>query len=648
MRGWGWLCAAAWLWGCGDGGGGDAETDAARPDAAPCGAGAGPHADGGCDPQPPEERDAGRPDAARPDAATADAATADAATPDAATPDAATPDAAPPDTGFAPGPYGTGWRDLAGDVRLRTLDGDFDLARLWTGEDAFLFSFFTNDPRQPQDLRNYLETLWFANGEAAREVAALLDASPPDVHYVFGSFDEDAPLDVRRLKSVFDRVLIGRTEAERARWTGRLHFVARPLGGAEGWLRDLIAARSPLWFGIDSTQRLRQVGLLTDIVAGVPRLQGLALEARYFHFERERQATLDAAEGVTIVPVFHENVGHAVAEVELPPADVMAGFDTMEFDVGAYCPGHMDENCGEWDYLSNLYVCEQPVDAENPHAATPCRAAVPGAEGEPETPAETRACACRTPYGGVAERQQVCRADGGGFEACNCPCDAEIGRWITTYHREGRWVTDVSPLLALVKDGGRQRLRFASGNAYDYAFDIRLSNRGKGTRPDEIRFLWGGGAFNAQYNEGRSPITFTVPPDVRKVELVAYLTGHGFGVEADNCAEFCDHTHHFDVNGREFVKAHPVAGTATGCQEQVDEGVVPNQFGTWPFGRGGWCPGLDVKPWVADVTEALRPGENVITYRGLFEGTDYVPRPSGRGDGFGARVDVSSYLVFHR
>jgi hypothetical protein len=623
------VCAAAWLAGCGGGEGtSTGSDDAAVPDAAVPDAA-------------PQDLDAA---AARPDAALPDAAVADAAVPDAALPDAAPP----PDTGFAAGPYGTGWRDLAGDVQLRTLDGDFDLARLWTGEDSFLFSFFTDDPRQPQDLRNYLETLWFANGDAPREVAALLDASPPDVHYVFGSFDEDAALDVRRLKSVFDRVLIGRPEAERARWAGRLHFVSRPLSGAEGWLRDLLAARSPLWFGIDSTQRLRQVGLLTDIAAGVPRLQGLALEARYYHFERERQASLDAAEGVTIVPVFHENVGHAVADVQFPPAEAMARFDTMEFDVGAYCPDHMDENCGEWDYLSNLYVCERPVDAENAFAATPCRAGVPAAEGQPEVPAETRACACKTPYGGVAERQQVCKADGSGFDDCACACDAEIGRWITTYHREGRWVTDVSPLLALVKDGGAQRLRFASGNAYDYAFDVRLSNRGKGTRPDEIRFLWGGGAFGAQYNEGRAPVTFTVPPDVRKVELVAYITGHGFGVEADNCAEFCNHTHHFDVNGHEFVKEHPVAGSATGCQDQVDQGAVPNQFGTWPFGRGGWCPGLDVKPWVADITEALIPGENVITYRGLFRGADYVPRPSGGGDGFGARVDVSSYLVFHR
>ena len=79
--------------------------------------------------------------------------------------------------------------------------------------------------------------------------------------------------------------------------------------------------------------------------------------------------------------------------------------------------------------------------------------------------------------------------------------------------------------------------------------------------------------------------------------------------------------------------------------DQIEDGVVPNQYGTWPYGRAGWCPGLDVKPWVVDVTDALVSGENTITYEGLFNGGTYVPTPSGSGQGFGANITMSSYLV---
>jgi hypothetical protein len=138
---------------------------------------------------------------------------------------------------------------------------------------------------------------------------------------------------------------------------------------------------------------------------------------------------------------------------------------------------------------------------------------------------------------------------------------------------------------------------------------------------------------------------FTAPAGTTKVELVTMITGHGFGKDADNCAEFCNHTHHFDINGEEFVKTHPAADDSDGCKEQVDLGVVPNQFGTWPFGRAGWCPGLEVAPWVVDVTAAVDlEGPNTVSYRALLEGNEYVPR--NQADGFNPNITMSSWLVF--
>ena len=41
-------------------------------------------------------------------------------------------------------------------------------------------------------------------------------------------------------------------------------------------------------------------------------------------------------------------------------------------------------------------------------------------------------------------------------------------------------------------------------------------------------------------------------------------------------------------------------------------GGVPNQYGTWVYGRAGWCPGQDVAPYVVDITEYVKNGKNHI------------------------------------
>ena len=150
-------------------------------------------------------------------------------------------------------------------------------------------------------------------------------------------------------------------------------------------------------------------------------------------------------------------------------------------------------------------------------------------------------------------------------------------------------------------------------------------------------------------NDKYEPLEVEIPGDTQSVELVAYITGHGWGAEKANCAEFCNHTHHFTVNGDEFMHDQPWVGNNYGCAMQVADGVVPNQYGTWTLGRAGWCPGLDVKPFVADVTSSVTPGETAtLSYQGLFNGADYQPEPSGSGKGFGANVWMNSWLVFYR
>lgn len=210
-------------------------------------------------------------------------------------------------------------------------------------------------------------------------------------------------------------------------------------------------------------------------------------------------------------------------------------------------------------------------------------------------------------------------------------------------------MTESTPFLGFLKQGGDIRFRYVGGNEYLTTLNFRLRDTNLPAKPDSYTKLWGGKKFNETYNEGREPITFTVPEGTKKVELTTFITGHGYGKDKANCAEFCNHTHHFSVNEKkEYTKAHPEADDPQGCIKQVVDGTVPNQYGTWPYGRGGWCPGLAVTPWRADITESLVDGENKITYKGMLNGSKYVPVPQNSGSGFGANIKMTAYLVYWR
>ena len=396
--------------------------------------------------------------------------------------------------------------------------------------------------------------------------------------------------------------------------------------------------------GVDYGGRLREVGSIPLEKHARRAWTLLALEAQAYLYERGldrrladpaalRVPVLDGSErGPGGAPLFGGGRG-VYADVRLPPRARMEGWDALEVYLELACPGAWDKTCGAWDYVVRLDLCTDV-------AATPA---------EPRVgPVDAAAAAHRS-------------------------CTAEVARWVTAYGRPGRWLTDATAALPLLRGGGRQHLRLSqpewSAQRYRATLTLAFRRRGAPGAPVPARsvFLFGGGAFGAGYNAAaeRSPVRLHVGPGVRRAELHAVVSGHGWGTDADNCAEFCPTEHGFavraalDAGGAGFFVSRTAgaawanlsrAGEDAGCQAQVPAGVTPNQYGTWRFGRAGWCPGGAVAPAVADVTRHVTPGlEAVVEYAALLGGAPYAPRPCVGGecaaDGFPPTIELRSYLV---
>ncbi len=480
---------------------------------------------------------------------------------------------------WSTGPYGTNIRDTAGDFTLETLDGPLTFSKAWTGQDSWVF--FTRSPEVPE-----LEQAWES------DPLALLKESPGSVHYVFLSAGTDPAVDVAALESRFATALrkLGAPE----KWTGRLHFVPTPPAQLDPVLKAFADAHAKhrytsRAFAIDRFQRWRQVGMLGSFT-GSGEVRG---EMRYlsrvplgFDYERSierEQAALRPTEVVIADGFVHpggwEAGNKSRLEATFPSAEQMKSFDSMAIYAYTSCPNHLegsDNGCPAWDMAHHLMLCD---------------------EADPSS------------------------------------CETELVRYITSYHREGEWRTDISPLLPLLASGGKRTFEYRGPNSYGLHLVIQLWNDpAKTERPIAIKKLWGAAPeetpWDDKYNDALAPVTFDFDPKTAsRVEIVAALTGHGFGSTTENCAEFCNHQHQFALNGTPLsLLEYPNAGKMEGCYARVAQGVVPNQYGTWPFGRSGWCPGQDVELETVEMTDALRPGENVLDYEVFFQKKNYTPR----------------------
>ncbi|MEE2830194.1 MAG: peptide-N-glycosidase F-related protein [Myxococcota bacterium] len=487
---------------------------------------------------------------------------------------------------WSEGPYGLEVLDTIESFSVPTREGEWTLRDEWTGEDSYVVL-------QLADSSGYTRKLWDS------ALSDLVAESSPDAHYFFVSAMSSWEDDADAMEAKIDDLLSELDEDEASHWQGRLHVIRSSVDDLGDPLERVLETWPDTWssdiagFAIDRFQRLRQLGLLrwpggdSD-----PELKYPAMLTPFFDFEWDREQEL-AAQNATVVTIVQSG-SNGRHSVELPPTEELLGYDRLWIDYGMECTGRNDANCPDWDTTTSLAVCT----VEDPES-----------------------------------------------------CPNEIGRWISTYKREGRWIVDATSALAHLQQGGQRSFNVSGPGGNQYTVRLRFANSGEdGGRPSEVVPLWTGGAFNENYNAERDPITFDLPEDVVKVEVFAIISGHGWGVEEANCAEFCNHVHHWSVGEQEWVKDHLDDLGSFGCLSKIDRGVVPNQYGTWPLGRAGWCPGWEVIPFVADITDALSPGENTMDYWALYGNQEYVPQPATfpNNSGFPAQIIMNSWLVYWR
>jgi hypothetical protein len=475
----------------------------------------------------------------------------------------------------------------AGDFTVSLRDGtDWTLSENWSGCDNYVF------------LPHYFSLpngdSWWTTG-----IDELLARSDKNVHYFFvvaGLSSGDAEEYGSFMQTEVESTLANLSEEDQAWWSDRLHVVEGPSLATEGITREMFKRDVGIYgFGIDRYQKIRTLGNVAAVEAynqsedwpWEDRLYSSAVEATYWNFEwnRDQEMALTDWTRVSVVTPDEIQAQYVDAEIEIPD---VSGFDTLQLDVRIECPERSKQeigNCGAWDYLAHAWLYDETTESW-----------------------------------------------------------FELGRFITTYHRESRWVVDATHAIPWLEGGGTRTLRFSWAPSWNtqpsfITFDLLLADQGKGLRPVETIPLWTGGGLNSTYNENHAPISVDVPADAARVDLVAITTGHG--MDTSNCAEFCDHSHHFTVGAETWDQEFPEVGQDDGCSTTVHTGTVPNQAGTWWFGRGGWCPGRRVDPWTVDVTAQLNLGEaNDFGYQAQMNNKDPI-------DNLG-NIEMRTWAVVYR
>tara|TARA_B100001540_G_scaffold286943_1_gene281071 strand:+ start:1646 stop:3403 length:1758 start_codon:yes stop_codon:yes gene_type:complete len=473
----------------------------------------------------------------------------------------------------------------------------WDFEENWSGNESYIFIQYDAGISGSG-------SLW---GSSTRET--LLNISPDNVHYFFISNRTQYESDMIQIKDIYDEILLNLSQEDQDHWNSHLHFINQKTSDLDNWLSTALDGKSAM--AIDCFQRIRQIGYLGNPASFTGTyVHYLAHEALYFDYENNTfDETGETYDEITIFDRTHYTGGWAASisdTLQLPINSDLNTYNKMQVELLRGCPNsdmnYDDDGCDDYDRIARLYLCD--------------------------------------------------------LDGSNC---LEIAKWITPFDRQPHSLTDISPFLAAFREnaGEQKVLRFQESGWPNSLLTLKFrfyQGSNQNGQAQEIYPMWNGTTqFNPSYDDNRPPQVFTIPSNATKVEFVSYITGHGWGsAGCFNCCEFCNSRHIFSINGGvyEFDQSFPDASSSNHCMDPEviqTTGVIPNQYGTWGYGRAGWCPGRDVKPYVKDITNFIQIGDdNVMDYSACrVNGNSCIAPPTCQGDGYCPEIAMSSYIIVY-
>jgi hypothetical protein len=366
---------------------------------------------------------------------------------------------------------------------------------------------------------------------------------------------------------------------------------------------------------VDSKKEIQQLGM--------NRGASLMLASWAAQYENYKETLyFNLSQPALVVPIIDEKRMPADSVPVTLPKEI-SSFGSLSIDTSITCPGFYDADCSEWDHTVSISISCANTDSSEINIFE------------------------------FSPSNRKLEVGGGAFE---------IARYETPFSRHvGRWLTDITPLIPLLSASECQSFVFnavVGAQQWIISSNLRFTDWLKDAPKNYSSLYSFSHYFNTAYNDDRELLISIPDRDlIRRVELEAIVTTHGY--DDMSCCEFLPTAHISTINGQEFNLTFDSAGTPWGCSDRVVEGSEPNEFGTWWYGRGGWCDGMNVHPWVVDVTDAaLRNDlsqtneENMaanitIYYRALmfsFKNNTWIPPRLDSSSGY---VIMSSNVIYY-
>ena len=525
---------------------------------------------------------------------------------------------------------------------INDIGKEYDFRNDWDGEHSFIFIHYHTAVSNSS-------ALWNSNTKED-----FITNSPINVHYFFLSEGNDPEQMVIDMKADFEIILQNMSDDEQSHWNSHLHFVPQRASTINNWVRDVINGK--MAFAIDRFQKIRQIGYLGNPSGFTgTHLSYLTHEAHYFNYEWENINEPNIEYDELIIfdrEIYSGGWASTITQmVDFPSNEELNNYSGLSVELLRGCPdsegNYDDEGCDDYDRIAHLYVCEGICyqDNEYPWIMDEYLCTASGFYWVNDL------CISTTYF--ENESNESCEQLNYNWNY-NSGC-YEIARWITPFDRQPHHLTNISPFLANLRPGGTKLIKYQESGWPNSMLTLKLRFYidEESNSPQTYIPIWNGTVqFNPNYGVNRPPVEFSVPSNATKVEFVTYITGHGWGSNGCyNCAEFCNSNHIFTVNGGEFQfnRDHPTASSNNYCMslDAITQGTIPNQYGTWGYGRAGWCPGMDVKPFITDLTDHVYIGaNNIIDYEACrVTGDSCVEPPICQGDGYCPEIAMSSYII---